>query len=272
MAGINAALFAKNEGQGIRDKGQDQPGDDAKLIPYPFSLVPDTFTLDRTEAYTGILIDDLISKGTDEPYRMFTSRAEFRLHLRIDNADTRLTPHGRRLGLIDDAAWAAFEHKQARLAALTALLESTRVTGELLAQRLKRPEITIEQLVPELLPRLTAPEFAPWLAALTAAQYPATLPAWVRNEMKTVETGIKFAGYLAQQQRSMARLRADEARPIPAWFDYRACSGLSREMVERLDRVRPATLGQASRMSGVTPAACSLIQCFLEIQARNRAA
>ena len=272
MAGINAALFAKNEGQGIRDKGQDQPGDDAKLIPYPFSLVPDTFTLDRTEAYTGILIDDLISKGTDEPYRMFTSRAEFRLHLRIDNADSRLTPHGRRLGLIDDAAWAAFEHKQARLAALTALLESTRVTGELLAQRLKRPEITIEQLVPELLPRLTAPEFAPWLAALTAAQYPATLPAWVRNEMKTVETGIKFAGYLAQQQRSMARLRADEARPIPDLFDYRACSGLSREMVERLDRVRPATLGQASRMSGVTPAACSLIQCFLEIQARNRAA
>jgi tRNA uridine 5-carboxymethylaminomethyl modification enzyme len=90
--------------------------------------------------------------------------------------------------------------------------------------------------------------------------------------MKTVETGIKFAGYLAQQQRSMARLRADEARPIPAWFDYRACSGLSREMVERLDRVRPATLGQASRMAGVTPAACSLIQCFLEIQSRARAA
>jgi tRNA uridine 5-carboxymethylaminomethyl modification enzyme len=246
MAGINAALFARDETA--------------------------TFTLDRTEAYTGILIDDLISKGTDEPYRMFTSRAEFRLHLRIDNADSRLTPHGRRLGLIDDAAWAAFEAKQARLAALTTQLESTRVGGELLAQRLKRPEVTIEQLVPDLLPRLTAPEFQPWLAALSAAHYPTTLPAWVRNEMKTVETGIKFAGYLAQQQRSMARLRADEARPIPAWFDYRACSGLSREMVERLDRVRPATLGQASRMAGVTPAACSLIQCFLEIQARNRAA
>jgi tRNA uridine 5-carboxymethylaminomethyl modification enzyme len=87
--------------------------------------------------------------------------------------------------------------------------------------------------------------------------------------MKTVETGIKFAGYLAQQQRSMARLKADEGRPIPDWFDYRACSGLSREMVERLDRVRPATLGQASRMAGVTPAAVSLIQCFLEIQARG---
>jgi tRNA uridine 5-carboxymethylaminomethyl modification enzyme len=99
----------------------------------------------------------------------------------------------------------------------------------------------------------------------------------VRNELKTVETAIKFAGYLAQQQRSMARLRADEARAIPASFDYRACSGLSREMVEKLDRVRPATLGQASRIAGVTPAAVSLIQTFLEIghrqtQAHRRAA
>ncbi len=274
MAGINAALFARGEAT--------------------------TFTLDRTEAYTGILIDDLISKGTDEPYRMFTSRAEFRLHLRIDNADTRLTPHGRRLGLIDDANWAAFEAKQARLAALNQLLESTRITdtdvatlssitvsskliqdsepaqpyqrGDLFAQLLKRPEVSIEDLLPAFISRLTAQEFAPWLSALAAANYPRTLPAWVRNELKTVETGIKFAGYLAQQQRSMARLRADEGRTIPGWFDYRACSGLSREMVERLDRVRPATLGQASRMAGVTPAACSLIQCFLEIQARARAA
>jgi tRNA uridine 5-carboxymethylaminomethyl modification enzyme len=287
MAGINAALFARGSA--------------------------DTFTLDSTEAYTGILIDDLISKGTDEPYRMFTSRAEFRLHLRIDNADTRLTPHGRRLGLIDDAAWGTFERKQGRLAALTTLLESTRLTdadipllsnwqletgqletvnrdpatpapakGEIFAQLLKRPSTTIEQLFPALLPRLTAPQFAPWLAALESANpEPSTLesgpsapnlPAWVRNEMKTVETGIKFAGYLAQQQRSMARLRSDEGRLIPDWFDYRACSGLSREMVEKLDRVRPATLGQASRISGVTPAACSLIQTFLEIQARGRVA
>jgi tRNA uridine 5-carboxymethylaminomethyl modification enzyme len=260
MAGINAALFARGSAE--------------------------TFTLDRTEAYTGILVDDLISKGTDEPYRMFTSRAEFRLHLRIDNADSRLTPHGRRLGLIDDHAWAAFEAKQARLAAFTTLLEATRVTdrdlphladveaekGELFAQILKRPATTIELLLPALLPNLTAEAFAPWRAALIAAGYPQTLPAWVRNELKTVETGIKFAGYLAQQQRSMARLRADEGRLIPDWFDYRACSGLSREMVEKLDRVRPATLGQASRISGVTPAACSLIQTFLEIQARGRVA
>jgi tRNA uridine 5-carboxymethylaminomethyl modification enzyme len=278
MAGINAALFARQSlstgGEGMRS-GLTQ------------------FTLDRTEAYTGILIDDLISKGTDEPYRMFTSRAEFRLHLRIDNADSRLTPHGRALGLIDDAAWAAFEAKQGRLAAFTALLETARFgdadlailtgaagaaaqslelqmpsKGDLFAQFLKRPATTIEALLPALIARLTAPEFAPWMAALRAAEYPATLPAWVRNEMKTVETGIKFAGYLAQQQRSMQRLRDNEARAIPKWFDYRACSGLSREMVEKLDRVRPLTLGQASRISGVTPAACSLIQVFLEIQSR----
>ena len=274
MAGINAALFAL---QGVRNGEQDEESALSSTL-YPLSS---GFTLDRTEAYTGILIDDLISKGTDEPYRMFTSRAEFRLHLRIDNADTRLTPHGRRLGLIDDRAWTAFEAKQSRLAALTTRLESLRVgeddllllgdveaaKGELFAQLLKRPATTIEHVLPALLPHLDGEAFTPWRDALRAAGYPQTLPAWVRNELKTVETGIKFAGYLAQQQRSMARLKADEGRPIPNWFDYRACSGLSREMVEKLDRVRPVTLGQASRISGVTPAACSLIQCFLEIQA-----
>ena len=292
MAGINAALFVKHGAGKRQNAGEGE-------------ALPASFTLDRTEAYTGILVDDLISKGTDEPYRMFTSRAEFRLHLRIDNADTRLTPHGRALGLIDDAAWQAFEAKQARLAALTMVLEGTRVNdsdlaalerstaaasspavasiargseaplyqkGELFAQVLKRPAMTMETLLPAVLPHLIAAPFAPWLAALKAAGYPAVLPAWVRNELKTVETSIKFAGYLAQQQRSMARLRADEARAIPAWFNYRGCSGLSREMVEKLERVQPATLGQASRISGVTPAACSLIQCFLEIQARGRVA
>jgi tRNA uridine 5-carboxymethylaminomethyl modification enzyme len=280
MAGINAALYARHS-----------------LSPTLYPLTP-VFTLDRTEAYTGILIDDLISKGTDEPYRMFTSRAEFRLHLRIDNADTRLTPHGRKLGLIDDAAWAIYEAKQSRATAFTHLLETTRVTdadlphltpqtldphtstelaptapikGDRFAQLLKRPTIAIEQLIPALLDRLrTTPELALWANAI--ATHPAKLPVWVRNEMKTVETSIKFAGYLAQQQRSMERLRKDEQRTIPDWFDYTACSGLSREMVQRLSKVRPSTLGQASRMAGVTPAAVSLIQCFLEIQARGRTA
>jgi tRNA uridine 5-carboxymethylaminomethyl modification enzyme len=163
--------------------------------------------------------------------------------------------------------------------------------GDLFAQLLKRPATTLEQLLPALLPRMASnPLFAPWLSAIAAASRPSPLaprlsplasrisnlasripplPAWVRNELKTVETAIKFAGYLAQQQRSMARLRADEARTIPRTFDYHSCSGLSREMVEKLDRIRPLTLGQASRIAGVTPAAVTLIQCFLEIQSRT---
>lgn len=304
MAGINAALFAQStnsEGSGFRVQGsasETSGATDPK--PYPLNPKPSTFTLDRTEAYTGILIDDLISKGTDEPYRMFTSRAEFRLHLRIDNADTRLTPHGRSLGLIDDEAWAAYEAKQARAGAFTNLLEAAKLTeeeatalnqtcaesegaqpqqpflkGDRPAQLLKRPHVAIELLVPVLLTRIaTAPDLAPWDAALQAAGTATsnTLPVWVRNEMKTVETAIKFAGYLAQQERSIARLRADEARPIPDWFDYTRVSGLSREMVEKLGRIRPMTIGQASRIAGVTPAAVSLIQCFLEIQARGKTA
>jgi tRNA uridine 5-carboxymethylaminomethyl modification enzyme len=257
------------------------------------------FTLDRTEAYTGILIDDLISKGTDEPYRMFTSRAEFRLHLRIDNADRRLTPHGRRLGLIDDAAWAAYEAKQSRAAAFEQLLTKTRMDVDALpatlreslrgdvgdlraqtyAQMLKRPEVTIESLWPMLANAMDSnSELAPWLAAIQSEGFPAApkqeshLPSWVRNEMKTVETEIKYAGYLQQQRKSMERLKRDEQRVIPPWFDYAACSGLSREMVETLGRVRPRTLGQASRIQGVTPAAVTLVNCFLEIQARRRIA
>ncbi|MDE1163456.1 MAG: FAD-dependent oxidoreductase [Acidobacteriaceae bacterium] len=312
MAGINAALYAKsvaeaNEGAGFRGEGvedslasvADTPStaDSLHATPYPLNPTPSSFTLDRTEAYTGILIDDLISKGTDEPYRMFTSRAEFRLHLRIDNADVRLTAHGRALGLIDDAAWAQFEAKQARAAAFLALLEKARLNeeevarlqthfdtegaadpgtftrGESFSQLLKRPAITIEMLVPLLLDRMkSVAAFEPWTNAIEATHLshsaPA-LPAWVRNEMKTVETGIKFAGYLSQQQRSMDRLRRDEDRAIPTWFEYSKVSGLSKEMVEKLTRVRPATLGQASRMAGVTPAAVALIQCFLEIWGKD---
>jgi tRNA uridine 5-carboxymethylaminomethyl modification enzyme len=256
MAGINAALFAKSQ----RDQTE-----------------LETFTLDRTEAYTGILIDDLISKGTDEPYRMFTSRAEFRLHLRIDNADIRLSPHGRRLGLFATLLETA-KLTDTEVAALSPRwppdLGPVPAKGDRPAQLLKRPQVTVEGLLPALFDRVAAiPELAPWVAALNAVDYldARTLPAWVRNEMKTVETGIKFAGYLVQQQRSMERLRRDEARSIPETFDYATVSGLSREMVEKLGRVRPSTLGQASRLPGVTPAALSLIQCFLEIQARRTA-
>ncbi|WP_419804863.1 tRNA uridine-5-carboxymethylaminomethyl(34) synthesis enzyme MnmG [Terriglobus sp.] len=258
MAGINAALWSRG----------DAP-----------------FTLDRTEGYTGILIDDLISKGTNEPYRMFTSRAEFRLHLRIDNADRRLTPHGRRLGLIDDTAWADYEHRQARMAAMTTLLDSTRVDtsmsielsglpgidtevtalkSQTFSQLLKRPEIRIEMLLPALRSRLQQhPDLAQYLAD--------PLPAPTRNELRAVETEIKYAGYLDQQRRSIDKLKRAEERVIPATFQYKGVSGLSREIQEKLDRVRPQTVGQASRIPGVTPAALTLINVLVEIHTRARA-
>ena len=280
MAGINAALQVKNE---------------APLI------------LDRTEAYTAILIDDLISKGTNEPYRMFTSRAEFRLHLRIDNADRRLTPHGRRVGLISDESWAEFLAKQERLESLKLLLEKTRITsgmleqisdkpeeaeihvgtaalgcpaerssagfsaalGTTLAQLLKRPEVTIERLVPIL--RETNPAFFDrGEIRENPRESVASVSSEVRNELKTVETEIKYAGYLLQQQRAMERLKKSEGHSIPGWFDYRSVSGLSREMQEKLSNVQPRTLGQASRIPGVTPAAVSLVHVFIEIQGRRR--
>jgi tRNA uridine 5-carboxymethylaminomethyl modification enzyme len=268
MAGINAALQVKKE---------------SPLI------------LDRTEAYTAILIDDLISKGTNEPYRMFTSRAEFRLHLRIDNADRRLTPHGRRVGLICDEAWADFEAKQARLISMKKLLESTRITSEMVdlchpeersgedpaiagllagvgqtcAQVLKRPEVKVEQLVPIL--RELAPEFfTRENNSAPAAPSALKISSEVRNELKSIETEIKYEGYLLQQQRAMERLKKSEQHTIPEWFDYRSVSGLSREMQEKLSKVLPRTLGQASRIPGVTPAAVSLVNVYIEIQARRR--
>ncbi len=306
MAGINAALKVKG-----------QP----PLI------------LDRTEAYTAILIDDLISKGTNEPYRMFTSRAEFRLHLRIDNADRRLTPHGRRVGLINDDAWADYLAKQERMQAIRELLERTRMNGELmdkigtdaaaraaiellgsgasgttLAQVLKRPEIQIEQLAPvlaRLMPAffqrngvssfefkvssdenvilsgvseanavegpLSPQEISAVLETRDSKLETPRLTTAVRNELKSVETEIKYAGYLDQQTKSIERLKRSEQRAIPDWFDYAKVSGLSREMKEKMTRVRPRTLGQASRIPGVTPAAVSLINVYIEIQARQQA-
>jgi tRNA uridine 5-carboxymethylaminomethyl modification enzyme len=281
MAGINAALKVKNE---------------PPLI------------LDRTEAYTAILIDDLISKGTNEPYRMFTSRAEFRLHLRIDNADRRLTPHGRRIGLITDAAWADHLAKQQRLQAMKQLLERTKFTstmlekinahmetnhvaadalvrpaeqssasavevnlalGQTCAQLLKRPEVTIENLVPAL--RELDPEFfAREEIHANPRESLAALSSEIRNELKSVETEIKYEGYLLQQQRAIDRLKKAEQHAIPEWFDYQSVSGLSREMQETLLKIRPRTLAHASRIPGVTPAAVSLVHIYIEIQSKRR--
>jgi tRNA uridine 5-carboxymethylaminomethyl modification enzyme len=249
------------------------------------------FTMDRSEGYTGILIDDLISKGTNEPYRMFTSRAEFRLHLRIDNADRRLTPYGRKLGLIGDAAWAEYEQKQARMVALEQLLVNGKADTERLnaaglsaltatagltwAQLLKRPEVTIEPVLTALRDTLAED---PLLAEVTAAldrnpeQNAAVGTAVLRNEIRAVETEIKFVGYLEQQKKSIARLKAAEAVTIPEWLEYSAISGLSREMRETLERVRPITIGQASRIPGVTPAALGLVHVSIKTQGAKRLA
>jgi tRNA uridine 5-carboxymethylaminomethyl modification enzyme len=279
MAGINAALQVKEQ----------QP-----LI------------LDRTEAYTAILIDDLISKGTNEPYRMFTSRAEFRLHLRIDNTDRRLTPHGRRVGLISDQAWNDFQAKQERLEGMKKLLERTKLTpamldtikpchseersdeesavadtarelvhewssaiGQTCAQLLKRPEVVIENLAP-ILRALDPAFFARVSIGPNPRESVAALSSEIRNELKSVETEIKYEGYLLQQQRAIERMKKSEQRSIPGWFDYRSVSGLSREMQEKLTHVQPRTLAQASRIPGVTPAAVSLVNVFIEIQAKRR--
>ncbi len=262
--------------------------------------------LDRTEAYTAILIDDLISKGTNEPYRMFTSRAEFRLHLRIDNADRRLTPHGRSVGLISDDAWQDFQSKQLRLEKIKHLLEKTRLTPDLIrslpichsepsrregeesavlagapavawssalgqtcAQLLKRPEVTIDQLAP-ILRDLDPTFFAREAMAADSPESADKLSSELRNELKSVETEIKYEGYLLQQQKAMDRMKKSEQRSIPGWFDYRSVSGLSREMQEKLTHVQPRTLAQASRIPGVTPAAVSLVNVYIEIQAKRR--
>jgi tRNA uridine 5-carboxymethylaminomethyl modification enzyme len=253
MAGINAALWLKGE---------------------------PPFTMDRTEGYTGILIDDLISKGTNEPYRMFTSRAEFRLHLRIDNADRRLTPYGRRLGLINDQVWVEYEQKQSRMVALESLLTTRKVdpeklsaarlgdlgsvTGQTWAQLLKRPEVGIQPVLHALSNVLADDPVLSYFGE-GLAQNPEA-----RSAARAVETEIKFAGYLDQQRKAIDKLKAAEAVAIPDWIDYGVISGLSREMRETLERVRPITIGQASRIPGVTPAALSLVHVSIRVQGAHR--
>jgi len=270
----------------------------------------DPVMIERTQGYTGILIDDLVSKGVDEPYRMFTSRAEFRLHLRIDNADERLTPLGYQVGTIRQKDYEAFLEKQARISAATKFLLETRLdpdsrlgreiyaqlglmaggqftapsplTG---AQLLKRPELKIEDLMEWIAEglrstaevcncRAVAPGFSP--APDVAAGLPRQAtngdvksPLLSREEARRVETDFKYEGYLQQQEKQMERMKRAESRRIPDWFDYRKVSGLSREVVEKLARVRPLTLGQASRIPGITPAAVSLVNCYIEIFQRR---
>ena len=212
----------------------------------------------RTEGYIGILVEDLITKGADEPYRMFTSRAEFRLRLRIDNADERLTPIGRGLGLVSEDRWSLYQRKQRQKSKLLEWLNSTRVSPEkmsgaewggsdrpILADWLRRPEARIAGI-------------GGWIRAVIGDEP-------LHGLLETIETEIKYSGYIAQQQRQVDRLRDVDRRQIPNAFCYSDIPGLSREVREKLERVRPDTLGRACAIPGVTPAAVSVLEVYLRL-------
>jgi len=233
MAGINAALTVK-----------EQP----------------VLVLDRAAAYIGIMIDDLVTKGTNEPYRMFTSRAEFRLNLRIDNADTRLTAIGRRIGLVSDDQWQGFMDRRDRLRSLRDRLAGDRVdtdhsffTNRRLTFKdrpgfinlLRRPEIRLGDLIHE---------------GVFQGE------ALREEDIVSIETDIKYEGYLRQQDREVEKLRKAESKRLPEDLDYSGMPGLSREMVEKLNRVRPQSIAQASRIPGVTPAAVSILLFHIEMR------
>ena len=226
-----------------------------------FSAQRDAWSPRRDEAYLGVLVDDLITHGTNEPYRMFTSRAEYRLQLREDNADLRLTPAGRELGLVDDARWSRFEAKREAIAAEQARLRGAWATpGNALGRELeatlgvtltreanaldlmKRPELDYAKLV-------SLPSLAPGTADPKVAEQ--------------VEIGVKYAGYLDRQRDEIARQQRHETTAIPDAFDYATVRGLSAEVQQKLARVRPQTIGQAQRIPGMTPAAISLLLVHL---------
>jgi tRNA uridine 5-carboxymethylaminomethyl modification enzyme len=224
----------------------------------------------RDEAYVGVLIDDLITNGTTEPYRMFTSRAEYRLQLREDNADLRLTPRGRELGLVDDARWQAFETKRAAIDSEAARLKSIwAAPGNGLAAQLETTlglAVTREGSAHDLLRR---PELDYAALMRVPALGPGVDDARVAEQ---VEVQAKYAGYVERQQDEIARQRRHEHSAIPAGFDYAQVSGLSAEVRSKLEQARPETIGQAQRISGVTPAAISLLLVHLKRQGANRAA
>jgi tRNA uridine 5-carboxymethylaminomethyl modification enzyme len=196
----------------------------------------------RNQGYIGIMIDDLITKGTDEPYRMFTSRAEYRLHLRIDNADDRLTPIAESIGLASEERKARYSKKRSQMERLFAALGASGGAKEAL---LRRPEVTIA-------------DFLPWFREVLGEEP-------TRGVLMTVETKVKYAGYIDQQKRQIDRLATSDSRSIPSALEFGRIPGISREVGERLTRVQPRTLGQAARIPGVTAAAVTILDVYLNV-------
>ena len=209
----------------------------------------------RDEGYIGILIDDLITQGCLEPYRMFTSRAEHRLVLRIDNADVRLTPLGREVGLVDDSRWALFEARAARLEQNRRHAETAKIsvsdTTMTVAQAIARPDVPMKDIVAAGAAFVCDEDFA-------------------AIDLDTVEAEFRYHGYLKRQNAQLARVRAQSEHQIPSDFAYEGLPGLSREVVERLSAVRPSTIGQAGRVPGVTPAALAVVATRIALRTREK--
>ena len=224
----------------------------------------------RDEAYLGVLVDDLITRGVTEPYRMFTSRAEYRLQLREDNADLRLTEHGRALGVVADARWDAFARKRDAVARELERLKSTYVSPAVIAvhdaERVLGQTIECEYSLTELLRR----PGVSYAALMTLG--PSTAAPVAPEVADQVEVTIKYAGYIDRQHEEIARQREHEELRLPSQLDYRTVRGLSAEAQDNLNRHQPETVGQAARISGITPAAISLLLVHLKRGLRSSGA